>query len=104
MYLGVVVESLPSDRLAKDACHPYAKALLKSVFSLYGDAGKQIVPLSGEVPSPIDRPAGCPFHTRCPDCTDRCRTHMPAMTEVSPGHWVACHPYSNLTQEDAPCG
>ena len=99
MYLGVVVESLPSSRLAEDALHPYARALLGSVFSLHDSHEKTIVPLSGEVPSPIDRPAGCPFHTRCPHCTELCRTQMPQMTVVGPEHWVACHQYSHPAQE-----
>lgn len=95
MYLGVVVESLPSSCLAKDALHPYAKALLESVFSLHDNHERLIVPLCGEVPSPIDRPAGCPFHTRCSHCTELCRTKMPQMTAVGPEHWVACHRYSD---------
>ena len=95
MYLGVVVESLPSRRLAQDACHPYARALLESVFSLHDSREKSIVPLSGEVPSPIDRPAGCPFHTCCPHCTELCRTRMPQMVAVGPEHRVACHRYSD---------
>ena len=95
MYLGVVVESLPSSCLANDALHPYAKALLESVFSLYDNHERPIVPLCGEVPSPIDRPAGCPFHTRCSHCTELCRIRMPQMTAVGPEHWVACHRYSD---------
>ena len=99
MYLGVVVESLPSRCLANDALHPYAKALLESVFSLHDNHERPIVPLCGEVPSPIDRPAGCPFHTRCPHCTELCRTRMPQMTTAGPEHWVACHRYSDESQE-----
>ena len=95
MYLGVVVESLPSSRLAEDALHPYTRALLESVFSLRDSCEKPIVPLGGEVPSPIDRPAGCPFHTRCPHCTELCRTRMPQLTAVGQAHWVACHRYSD---------
>ncbi len=103
MYLGVVVESLPSSCLANDALHPYAKALLESVFSLHDNHERPIVPLCGEVPSPIDRPAGCPFHTRCHHCTELCRTRMPQMTTVGPEHWVACHRYSDGSQEEPPC-
>lgn len=94
MYLGVVVESLPSSRLAENALHPYTRALLESVFSLRDSREKPIVPLGGEVPSPIDRPAGCPFHTRCPRCTELCRTRMPQLTAVGQAHRVACHRYS----------
>ena len=93
MYLGVVVESLPSRCLANDALHPYAKALLESVFSLHDNHERPIVPLCGEVPSPIDRPAGCPFHTRCPHCMEHCAQEEPPMTAVAPGHTVACHLY-----------
>ncbi len=103
MYLGVVVESLPSSCLANDALHPYTKALLESVFSLHDNHERPIIPLCGEVPSPIDRPAGCPFHTRCPHCTELCRTRMPQMTTVGPEHWVACHRYSDGSQEEPPC-
>ena len=95
MYLGVVVESLPSSCLANDALHPYAKALLESVFSLHDNHERPIVPLCGEVPSPIDRPAGCPFHTRCSKCMDICTKEKPPIVEKEPGHFVACHLYDN---------
>lgn len=103
MYLGVMVESLPSSHFAEEALHPYARALLESLFSLHDSRNKPIIPLCGEVPSPIDRPAGCPFHTRCRYCTELCRTKMPPMTIVEPDHWVACHRYSDLSQEKSPC-
>ena len=93
MYLGVVVESLPSSCLTNDALHPYAKALLESVFSLHDSHERPIVPLCGEVPSPIDRPAGCPFHTRCSKCMDICTKVKPPIVEQEPGHFVACHLY-----------
>lgn len=91
MYLGVVVESLPSADLEKLSTHPYTRSLLASAFSMDTDPAKDIAPLSGEVPSPIDRPKGCPFHTRCPECMEICREKIPKMKELSPGHWLACH-------------
>lgn len=98
MYLGVIVESLPSHRLAKDAVHPYARGLLDSVFSLDTDPNRLIEPLSGDVPSPIHRPQGCPFHTRCAQCMERCRREMPRPVAVGPDHWVACHLYGAENQ------
>ena len=99
MYLGTVVESLPSERIVQDAVHPYTRALLDAVFALDTDPDTEIHPLAGEVPSPIDRPAGCPFHTRCPRCTDRCRSEEPRLETVAQGHSVACHLYGGQTEQ-----
>ena len=91
MYLGTVLEVLPGAGITGRAAHPYTKALLGSVFSISMDFSKPIEPLQGEVPSPLDIPRGCPFHTRCPHCMAVCRDSRPAMRQLSPDHQVACH-------------
>lgn len=91
MYLGTVLEVLPGADITGRAAHPYTKALLGSVFSISMDFSRPIEPLQGEVPSPLDIPRGCPFHTRCPHCMAVCRDSRPAMRQLSPDHQVACH-------------
>jgi peptide/nickel transport system ATP-binding protein len=89
MYLGHIVEVLPS---IKGHCfHPYTQALLQSVFSIRKSRSDPIHTLSGEVPSPIDLPMGCPFQSRCPQCMDICRRKAPPMTVLGPNHKAACH-------------
>jgi len=93
MYLGNIVEVMPGDQLSQVCCHPYSKALLNAVFDTKMDFSKKIEPIKGEPPSPLDVPAGCPFQDRCEHCKDRCRHEKPALTEIGPGHEVACHLY-----------
>lgn len=91
MYLGRIVELADTKTLFSNPQHPYTEALLSAVpipDPLY--VRKQIV-LAGDVPSPINRPSGCHFHTRCPYAQDRCRVEEPKIQEASPGHIVACH-------------
>lgn len=93
MYLGKIVESAESDELYHNPMHPYTKSLI-SVVPLPDPKmarQKQRMMLSGDVPSPLNAPPGCPFCTRCPYATDICREKMPEMTEVSSGHFTACH-------------
>ncbi len=90
MYLGNVMEKLDGDKL-EDARHPYTRALLKAVFSTDREKHAGIEILPGEIPSPMDRPAGCPFQNRCSCCRDICREKKPAFQEVAPNHFVACH-------------
>jgi len=91
MYLGQIVETAPTDTLNKNAAHPYTQALLASKPSIRPDkAGKQ-VHLSGDVPSPLNPPAGCHFHPRCPEATDRCRVEPPATRRIEHQHTVKCH-------------
>ena len=90
MYLGRVVEKGPVDALFSSPNHPYTHALLEGVPRL--EAGKRdFVPVSGEIPSPLDPPGGCHFHPRCPFATDRCRQERPALKAVAGGHLSACH-------------
>lgn len=92
MYLGNVVEYIGGGRrISTDAMHPYTKALMKAVFKVDFKPGEKIEPLESEIPSPLDLPQGCPFQSRCEFCTDICRQQKPALKEVAPGHFVACH-------------
>ena len=92
MYLGRIVETTDKASLFEMPLHPYTEALLSAVPVPKARArGRRRVILSGDVPSPINPPAGCHFHTRCPYSMARCRTDAPALGEVRPGHWAACH-------------
>lgn len=92
MYLGNIVELASSDELYANTLHPYSKALLSAVPIPDPDkeAQKKRQILSGDVPSPINTPKGCPFASRCPQATDICRQEKPAL-EMKQGHLVACH-------------
>jgi oligopeptide/dipeptide ABC transporter ATP-binding protein len=91
MYLGKIVELTDRRSLFAMPQHPYTEALLSAVPVPDPKAKKKRIILSGDVPSPINPPSGCRFHTRCPYAFDRCRVEEPAMREVRPGHHVACH-------------
>jgi len=90
MYLGNVVEELPCQDIHATAKHPYTKALLASNPITDPDQRGELVVLEGEVPSPYNPPAGCPFITRCPIATDRCKTENPPLEDHGDGHRVAC--------------
>jgi oligopeptide/dipeptide ABC transporter ATP-binding protein len=91
MYLGKMVELADKRTLFADPQHPYTEALLSAVPSPNPRAAKRRIILAGDVPSPVNPPAGCRFHTRCPSAGPRCRVEEPASKEVAPGHLVACH-------------
>jgi peptide/nickel transport system ATP-binding protein/oligopeptide transport system ATP-binding protein len=91
MYLGKIVELTDKRSLFRDPQHPYTEALLSAVPVPDPKAQKKRIILQGDVPSPITPPPGCRFHTRCPYAEERCRREEPAMKEVRPGHFVACH-------------
>ena len=75
--------------------HPYTKALFSAVLVAWPGRQGEEVELKGEVPSPLDPPSGCRFHTRCPYVMPRCSEQEPALREVTPRHLVACHLYDN---------
>ena len=89
MYLGRIVESAPTAKLWSGAKHPYTQALLAAVPD--PSRRKQAAPITGDLPSPHNPPAGCRFHTRCPLATDICRTEEPTYTQLGGDHTVACH-------------
>ncbi|MGE5270573.1 MAG: ABC transporter ATP-binding protein [Thiohalocapsa sp.] len=92
MYLGRIVEMTDRQSLFETPLHPYTEALLSAVPIPKAHAkGRKRIILSGDVPSPINPPAGCHFHQRCPYAMARCRSEVPALREVSPGHFAACH-------------
>ncbi|MBU3738342.1 MAG: ABC transporter ATP-binding protein [Rhodoferax sp.] len=90
MYLGRVLESAPAERVFSAPNHPYTQALLASEPQL--TVGKRAyVPIRGEIPSPLNPPAGCHFHPRCPRAMAQCAQSRPALRAIGPGHWSACH-------------
>jgi oligopeptide/dipeptide ABC transporter ATP-binding protein len=104
MYLGRIVEIAPRDALFGAPLHPYTEALLDSVPIPDPALRRDKDVLAGEVPSPINPPPGCHFHTRCPLVQARCRAEIPAMVEARPGHFVACHVRAPATAECAAGG
>lgn len=91
MYLGQIVEVAPTKELFSKTRHPYTKALLSSIPHLDPDAEKTAIKLEGEIPSPINPPPGCKFHTRCSFAQDRCKVEPPEWSKVDDDHFVTCH-------------
>ena len=91
MYLGKLVEVGTSAQICTAPQHPYTQALLKAVPIPDPAAKKQRVILSGDVPTPIDPPPGCRFHTRCPIAVDRCKAEEPPLRQIADGRVAACH-------------
>ncbi len=91
MYLGRIVESGEAKRLCGSPKHPYTQALLSAVPVVDPDSKRPRILLAGEVPSPVHPPGGCPFHPRCPVAEARCKTEVPPLREIAPGHLAACH-------------
>ncbi len=91
MYLGRIVETAEKRALFANPQHPYTESLLAAVPIADPGARRARRILTGDVPSPVDRPSGCHFHTRCPYATSRCREENPVPREVAPGHLVTCH-------------
>ena len=90
MYLGRVVEIAPAARLFDSPNHPYTQALLAEVPRI-DRKRRAFVPIKGEIPSPLAPPPGCHFHPRCPQAMGRCATEAPALREIAPGRFSACH-------------
>jgi len=91
MYLGKIVEMSSADRVVMEPKHPYTEALLSAVPIPDPTLRKKRMILTGDVPSPVNPPSGCRFHTRCPYKEERCVAEEPPMREISPGHFAACH-------------
>ena len=91
MYLGKIVEIAPKRAIFAHPQHPYTEALLEAVPVPNPTMIKRRRLLAGDVPSPMDPPSGCRFHTRCPYVEERCKREEPPLQEISPGHWAACH-------------
>ncbi len=91
MYLGQIAEEGPSDAIHDQPLHPYTRALVSAVLTPEVGRQRDRLVLKGEIPSPVDPPSGCRFHTRCPFAMDICKSIQPTLTEQAPGHRVACH-------------
>jgi len=101
MYLGKIVESGPARALALAPKHPYTEALFSAALPSHPDDRRDEVILSGEVPSPLNPPAGCRFHPRCPHAMAKCAEEEPLLADLD-GRRVACHLYDAIGQESAP--
>jgi len=93
MYLGKIVEMAEADELFTHPLHPYTQALLSAIPSARPGVSKERILLTGDVPSPLNPPSGCHFHTRCPKAMPQCKAEEPIWKEVAGGHFTACHMY-----------
>ncbi len=91
MYLGDIVETGPARALLQAPKHPYTKALLSAVPQIDAGPKRERIKLKGDLPSPLDPPKGCKFHTRCPFAIDRCRSEVPVLRDVAGERLAACH-------------
>ena len=91
MYLGQIVEYAPTPKLFENVKHPYTKALFSAVLPDHPDLQQDEIVLQGEVPSPLNPPSGCRFHTRCPSAMEQCAQIEPPIRTDDAGHRVACH-------------
>ncbi len=91
MYLGRIVELATDEALYQNPLHPYSQALLSAVPIPDPDVQSSKILLQGDVPSPMNPPIGCSFHTRCPECEAVCTRQEPQLRDAGDGHWVACH-------------
>ena len=91
MYLGNIVELALSKKLYTRALHPYTQALLSAIPIPDPRVKRERIILEGTVPSPVNPPEGCAFHTRCAIAREQCKVEKPPMIETEPQHWVSCH-------------
>ena len=99
MYLGNIVELAESQEMFDHPTHPYTEALLSAIPTTDVDSNREMIPLEGDIPSPVHPPKGCKFHTRCRYCTEICKNVTPQFEEVEPGHFVACHHKLGVPEE-----
>ncbi|MCM1289885.1 MAG: ATP-binding cassette domain-containing protein [Corallococcus sp.] len=100
MYLGNIVEFGSTSDICEHASHPYTQALFSAVPVPNPHRKAKPEALEGELPSPANPPAGCKFHTRCKHCTELCKKVAPAAVEISKGHFVSCHLFSNEKEKE----
>ena len=93
MYAGQLVETGECDAVYTEPLHPYTQALLSAALPLHPSARRQRIVLAGEVPNPVNPPAGCGFHPRCPRAMPQCQSREPEWQEIKPGRFTACHLY-----------
>ncbi|MFA1822395.1 ABC transporter ATP-binding protein [Virgibacillus oceani] len=93
MYLGEIAEQAPTDELFENPLHPYTQSLLSAIPVPNPKVKRERIELKGEVPSPLDAPAGCVFHTRCPFAMDICKNVKPPIYKINEKHQVQCHLY-----------
>ena len=91
MYLGNMVELAPTEELFANTLHPYTEALLSAIPVVDEDDKRERILLEGYIPSPVNPPSGCKFHTRCRYCQQKCMEEVPEWTDVGNNHFVACH-------------
>lgn len=101
MYLGVIVELAKTADIFACPMHPYTEALLSAIPTADENEARELVVLEGDIPSPVNPPPGCKFHTRCKYATDICMHVVPELEEITPGHLVACHHRLGTVCEDA---
>lgn len=101
MYLGRIVEMSTVQQLYSTPLHPYTEALLSAIPVPDPDVKRERIILKGTVPSPLNPPSGCTFHTRCRYAEERCRTEVPLLRENRDGHWVSCHLWDELSLQGA---
>lgn len=95
MYLGKIIESAETSQLLDKPMHPYTQALLSSILVPDPESKNRRISLKGEVPTPINPPEGCRFHTRCPYRMDICDKVVPTLEDYGREHFVACHMINN---------
>jgi oligopeptide/dipeptide ABC transporter ATP-binding protein len=102
MYLGQIVEQAPTEELYTNPLHPYTRALFSAALPAHPDVLREEIVLRGEVPSPLNPPAGCRFHPRCPMAMTVCATEVPVRRDMGAGHVVACHLYTDPSPQHLP--